>query len=145
MSLTRQKKINRFNKHKKRFLRMREKINFEKIMATRLNDDSQDDLEFNDNSSVESEHDDIRYIQYIKAMKDNYNSGGDLNIDAKTGIEQIIMDPKLHRDPSAKSIEDPTKTQKMEGGIEEIEKIAKMAALSNVSEGANNTSKTQLI
>jgi len=87
MSLTRQKKINRFNKHKKRFLRMREKINFEKIMATRLNDDSQDDLEFNDNSSVESEHDDLRYIQYIKAMKDNYNSGGDLNIDAKTGIE----------------------------------------------------------
>ena len=87
LALTRQKKLNRFNKHKKRFLRMREKINFEKVMATRLNDDSQDDLDFNDNSSIESEHDDIRYLNYVKAMKDNYNSGVNLHVDAKTGIE----------------------------------------------------------
>ena len=73
ISIERQKIINRFNKEKKRFKRNKERQIFKQVMASRRDDDAAS-LSFNSDSSMESEHDDLRFIQYKKNLKDLYQS-----------------------------------------------------------------------
>lgn len=54
VSIERQKIINKYNNEKKRFLRNKEKAKFQKIMLSRLDDDEENDLSFQMDSSVES-------------------------------------------------------------------------------------------
>ena len=75
IAVDRQKRLNRYTKHKKAYLRLREKSIFKKIMATRLDDDSENDLEFNDNSSIESEFNDFRFKEYINNVRYNQRHG----------------------------------------------------------------------
>jgi hypothetical protein len=65
IAIYRQKKVNSYQKHKKRFLRLWEKFRFQRVMATRLDDDENNDRDFHDNSSIESEEDDRDFAAYV--------------------------------------------------------------------------------
>ena len=76
ISIERQKIINKFNKEKKRFKRNKEREVFKQVMASRR-DDANASLSFNSDSSMESEHDDIRFLQYKKNLKDLLKNSND--------------------------------------------------------------------
>ena len=89
IAIYRQKKVNSYQKHKKRFLRLWEKFKFQRVMATRLDDDEENDREFHDNSSIESEEDDRDFTAYVASMKKKYNENPTDYVDFSVGFEDI--------------------------------------------------------
>ena len=119
IAIDRQKLLNKFNKEKKRYKRTREKQIFKQVMASRLDDNDDNDISFNSDSSIESEHDDIRFLNYRKQMQDLYakSKADGRHITSMIGQTNIVLSNRLATDGPLRNMggDDSQKKSLLEG------------------------------
>ena len=119
IAIDRQKLLNKFNKEKKRYKRTREKQIFKQVMASRLDNNDDNDISFNSDSSIESEHDDIRFLNYRKQMQDLYakSKADGRHITSMIGQTNIVLSNRLATDGPLRDMggDDSQKKSLLEG------------------------------